>query len=283
MNDEALKQAVGMLRSAKKAIVFSGAGVSTESGIPDFRGREGLWARYDPAEFATLSAFMRNPERVWGMLAELDGLMDSRPNAGHRALAELEADGALVGVITQNIDGLHQAAGSQNVVEFHGSGRSFTCLGCGRGFSRQEVEHMPRPGPHPMPIPADCSLDAKAGQSVEGQGVTEGMEYTGESDPGRAPRCILKPDFVFFDEMIPLPAQAGAEALVTGADLVLVAGTSCEVWPAAGIPEQVRRNGGRVIELNLEPAPGLNADVTLKGLFSQTAVALYEGWLGSDG
>jgi NAD-dependent deacetylase len=246
MTAQAIEIAAQWLRKARKAIVLTGAGVSTESGIPDFRSAEGLWSRYDPAEYATLGAFTRNPEKVWNMLAELEGLLDARPNAGHVALAELERLGAVQGIVTQNIDGLHQAAGSKTVVEYHGSNRTFTCLACGDRFPREAVRTMPTAPHSRMPRPARCER---------------------RPIPGGGAPCLLKPDVVFFDEMIPMAALLASERLVDGADLILVIGTSCEVYPAAAIPDQVRRQGGKIIEINLEPAEGLRPDLVLRGKF----------------
>ncbi len=261
--DRKLEQAARWLREARKAIALTGAGVSTESGIPDFRSAGGLWSRYDPAEYATLGAFLRDPAKVWNMLAELDETLQAQPNAGHRALAQLEALGACSGIITQNVDGLHQAAGSRVVVEYHGSGRTLTCLACGGRFSASQVQAMPRrPGTRmPMPVPCAAPADARAAAP-------------NEMEAGRRGRCVLKPDVVFFDEMIPAQAVEGSLALVEGADLMLVIGTSCEVYPAAGLPQQVRRQGGRVIEINLEPAGELAPDLLLQGRFSQLMPAL---------
>jgi NAD-dependent protein deacetylase/lipoamidase len=249
-----LKEAARWIAGARKAIAFTGAGVSTESGIPDFRSASGLWSRYNPAEYATLGAFRADPGKVWHMLREMEQVLDARPNSGHEALARLEAGGAVAGIITQNIDGLHQAAGSRSVVEYHGSSRTYTCLTCGAGFAREAVRAMPSAADSPMPRPAQCD---RAG--------------------GGGP-CVLKPDVVFFDEMIPRAAQLGALRLVQGADLVLVAGTSCEVYPAADIPWQVRRQGGKVIELNLAPAAELRADLVLQGAFATVMTALHDAW-----
>lgn len=256
MEQEALRRAARLLREARKAIVLTGAGASTDSGIPDFRSEEGLWSRYDPAAYATLGAFKADPGRVWYMLHELDSVLNVPPNAGHVALAELEAGGAIAGIVTQNVDGLHQAAGSHNVVEFHGSGRTLTCLACRRRFSREAARDMPRRAGGAMPYPPGCDRT-----TPEGFGD-----------------CLLKPDVVFFDEAIPPLAQLGAEELVAGADLVLVAGTACEVYPAAALPERVLGQGGRVVEVNREPVADLAAEVRLTGRFAEVMPALVQAW-----
>ncbi|HEX7927344.1 MAG TPA: NAD-dependent deacylase [bacterium] len=249
---QAIDTAADWIRRAQKVIALTGAGVSTESGIPDFRSAEGLWTRYNPSEYATLGAFLRDPVKVWNMLAELEGLLDAKPNPGHVALAKLERIGALHGIVTQNIDGLHQAARSRVVVEFHGSNRTFTCLTCSAQFPREALRSMPKAPGTQMPQPSDCNQ---------------------RPANGPAP-CVLKPDVVFFDEMIPTQAVAGSDDMIRGADLILVIGTSCEVYPAAGIPEQVRQQGGKVIEINMVPAEELEPDLLLQGKFGEILPAL---------
>lgn len=283
MHDK-LMEAARLLVAAKKTIAFTGAGVSTESGIPDFRSKAGLWSRYDPSEYATLGAFMRDPGKVWNMLAELDELIDARPNEGHKAMAELESSGVLKGIITQNVDGLHQAAGSREVVAFHGSARTYTCITCHKPFTREAVLAMPRAPGSALPLPAACPQDG-AGDGAE-VGVAVGLRnsagglgaQSGQFGGQGVPPCKVKPDVVLFDEMIPPEALAGSQKLLAGADLVLVVGTSCEVYPANEIPTQVRNQGGKVIEINLEPAVELNPNVYLQGPFSTVFPALVACW-----
>lgn len=251
-NSEAsLQEAAQLLARSGKTLALTGAGVSTESGIPDFRSAGGLWSRYDPGEYATLGAFKKNPEKVWKMLVELGEVMDVDPNPGHYALAELENQGGLAAIITQNVDGLHQAAGSQNVVEFHGSGKTYSCLTCGSKYLRGQVIEME--------MPPKCI------------------------NTSQGPRCgmILKPDVVFFDEMIPPHALLETRRLTENVELILVIGTSCEVFPASEIPWQIRQNGGKMIEINLEPASGLNPDISISGeisRFSHVMPALVSRW-----
>jgi NAD-dependent deacetylase len=255
---EQIAEGARWLAGARKTVALTGAGVSTESGIPDFRSAGGLWSRYDPQEYATLTAFLRNPGKVWAMLAELGEVLQAEPNPGHRALAKLEANGGLAGIITQNIDGLHQAAGSRNVIEYHGNNRSFTCLTCRTHHEAAAVRAMPKMSGTVMPRPEPCPA-------------------------GTPQRCLLKPDVIFFDEEISQTVLRESAALVSGADLMLVIGTSCEVYPAALLPEQVREHGGRVIEINLEPAEGLDPDLLLQGRFGEIVPRLVEAWerLGS--
>jgi NAD-dependent deacetylase len=240
MAEDLFDKALDLLHNARNSVALTGAGVSTESGIPDFRGRDGLWSRYDPIEYGTLGAFMANPEKIWRMLASLLDAVDAEPNKGHRALAALEQQGLLSGVITQNIDSLHQKGGSRNVIEFHGSFATFSCPACGAGYNLAFVQQ--------------CSL------------------------PPHCTSCngILKPDIVFFDELIPVAVLSQTEHMLASADLLLVAGTSCQVQPAARIPFNIFNKGGTIIEINREPALKHIAAVTLEGNFSTVMEKLIE-------
>lgn len=240
MPDGLLDKAAALIRKARHMVALTGAGVSTESGIPDFRGRDGLWSRYDPVEYGTLGAFTANPEKVWRMLADLLEVVEADPNRGHKALAAIEQQGLLAGLITQNIDRLHQKGGSMNVVEFHGTLETFTCLACGSCYSLAYVKDAPLP-----PRCTSC-------------------------------RAVLKPDIVFFDECIPSQVLSRTEQLLAAADLLLVAGTSCQVQPAARIPLLVLNRGGAVIEINREPVLQHLATVTLEGNFSTVMEKLLE-------
>jgi NAD-dependent deacetylase len=240
MNQDLFAKTIFLLQKSRKSVALTGAGVSTESGIPDFRGKSGLWSRYDPIEYGTMGAFRANPEKVWRMLTDLLDVVDAEPNNGHKALASLEQQGLLAGIITQNIDGLHQTAGSKNVIEFHGSFETFSCLSCGASYDRAFVKKNSLP-PH-------CSFCA----------------------------AILKPDIVFFDELIPGKVLTQTEKMLAAADLLLVAGTSCQVQPAAGIPFVVHNSGGRIIEINRAPELKHIAEVTLEGEFSSVMEKLVE-------
>jgi NAD-dependent deacetylase len=188
--------------------VLTGAGVSTESGIPDFRSASGIWAEVDPFEVASIQAFRRDPERVWGFYRERIGLLgDAKPNAAHEAIAELERRGLVEAVVTQNIDLLHARAGSQQVVEVHGSIRRAECLGC------------------LWSEPADAVL-AQLESST-----TPTCRRCGE---------VLKPGVVLFGELLPAAAFERATQLARGSRLVLVVGSSLEVWPVAGLPLEAR-------------------------------------------
>jgi len=193
-----------LIVTRQPCVVLSGAGMSTESGIPDFRSATGVWAQYDPMLVATIEAFQSDPERVWEFYARRLGVLgDVEPNAGHHAIAELERRGLVEAVVTQNVDGLHQRAGSIDVVEVHGSLREATSPSCG----------------HREPI----------------DGVLRQLET--ESVP-LCPQCgdVLKPGVVMFGELLPEREIGRAAELARGAALVVVVGSSLEVWPVAGLP-----------------------------------------------
>ncbi len=231
--EDSIINAARLVHEASNVYAFTGAGVSVESGIPDFRSASGLWSRFDPMEYGTLGAFRRDPEKVWRMLQELVQIVDAEPNAGHRAMARMEEAGLLSGIITQNIDGLHQKAGSRNVIEFHGSVFRLVCLDCHRKFPLDRfADSLP-------PFCPDCST-------------------------------IMKPDVVFFDEAIPPDALKQAERIVSRADVLIVAGTSCNVMPAALIPLEVHERGGEIVEINPEPVLKDMSAVIISGPFASS-------------
>jgi NAD-dependent deacetylase len=197
-----------LIRERQPCIVLTGAGISTESGIPDFRSESGIWADVDPFEVASIQAFRRDPERVWRFYRERIHLLEkAEPNAGHVAIAELERRGLVQAVVTQNIDTLHSRAGSREVIEVHGSIRSAQCLGC------------------LWTEPADDVLAQLEERTVP-----------------VCPHCggVLKPGVVLFGELLPAGAMERATELARSAALVLVVGSSLEVWPAAGLPLEAR-------------------------------------------
>ena len=197
-----------LIRERQPCVVLTGAGVSTESGIPDFRSATGIWAEVDPFEVASIQAFKRDPERVWSFYRErLHVLRDAEPNAAHQALAELERRGLVEAVVTQNIDLLHSRAGSQDVVEVHGSIRSAQCLRCLWTEPADDVLTQLEVSPTPS-----------------------------------CPQCgeVLKPGVVLFGELLPALAMERATQLARGAGLMLVVGSSLEVWPVAGLPLEAR-------------------------------------------
>jgi NAD-dependent deacetylase len=205
------------------AVVLTGAGMSTESGIPDFRSAAGLWAEVDPFEVASIDAFRRDPLRVWRWYGpRIDGLLAARPNAGHEALAALERTGHVRAVLTQNIDTLHARAGSASVVELHGSIASFTCLACG---AREQLDAV--------------------------------LAQLRDRDAPLCPACgtILKPGVVMFGELLPVDAFARAERLAREAGVLIVVGSSLQVWPVAGLPSETLSAGGALAVLNEDATP----------------------------
>ena len=211
-----------LIRENQPCVVLTGAGASTESGIPDFRSPTGIWAEFDPMEYATLGAFQRDPRKVWRFYApRFDMLADAQPNRVHSALASLEREGLVQAIVTQNIDTLHERAGSQDVIEVHGSIRTSSCLACGARYPLAEV----------VPL-----IEA------------------GEGAPG-CPACgaVLKPDVVFFDELLPPGAMERATELAATARLLLVVGSGLEVYPVAGLPQTTLDCGGKVVVVNQTP------------------------------
>jgi NAD-dependent deacetylase len=213
-----VERLVELVRTRQPCVVLTGAGVSTESGIPDFRSPTGIWAQYDPMEYATIDAFLSDPVKVWDFYAKrLDMLADAQPNDGHVALAELEEHGWIEAVITQNIDRLHERAGSRALVEVHGSIRTSSCLDCGQVVPFDEVRRL----------------------------------LVGALFPA-CPRCgrALKPDVVMFGELLPEAAIARATALAAAAQLLLVVGSTLEVYPVAGLPLETLASGGALAIVN---------------------------------
>ena len=220
------------LRDAGHVAVLTGAGVSAESGVPTFRDAQtGLWATFNPLELATPAAFARNPKRVWDWYSMRRAMVrEVAPNPGHVALAALEARVPQFLLATQNVDGLHQRAGSRRVVELHGN---ITRVKCSRDGT--PVEHWDEPA---------------------------------DELPPRCPECgaFLRPDVVWFEEMLPAAALAAAEEAARICDVLLVAGTSAEVYPAAELPARAQRHGAIVVEINPNPTPlSAMADHALRG------------------
>jgi NAD-dependent deacetylase len=245
---EGLDRAAAAIAAAGRLLVSSGAGISKESGIPTFRdAQEGLWARFDPEQLATEEGFRAAPRRVWGWYAyRRRRVAACAPNAGHRSLALLERRVPELVIATQNIDGLHQAAGSTDVIELHGSIHRYRCLDRG----------------HPARLP-----------------VPEAAGDAAELDPPACALCgsPLRPDVVWFGEMLPEAATARAWELARRCDTLLVVGTSGMVWPAAELPSVAKRAGAFVIEVNPEPS-GVSraADVVLRGPAGEVLPILVE-------
>jgi NAD-dependent deacetylase len=232
-----IQRAAKDIASAKNVAALTGAGVSVESGIPPFRGKGGVWERFDPMEYATIDAFLGNPAKVWDvLLREMKTLMDqARPNAAHLGLAELERLGRLSTIITQNVDGLHQKAGNTDVIEFHGNFAWQSCLVCKKRLPTEEVDLSV--------IPPRCACGG-----------------------------ILRPECVFFGEAIPPMALARSGQVAGNCGVMLVAGTSAVVEPAASMARVAKAGGAVVIEINLEPSRLTRhvADYTLLGSAGET-------------
>lgn len=220
--EAAVAQAAALLLSSRSGIAFTGAGVSVESGIPHFRGEGGLWTKFDPYKVAHIDTFRKDPSQYWTYSLN-HRRPDAEPNPAHRALVELERLGHLRAVITQNTDGLHQRAGSREVIELHGSSHAVVCLDCEARFPRGEIDRMNR-----------------------------------EHCPPACPACggrFLKPTVVLFGEALPMAALREAQALAMAADVVLIVGSSLQVYPAAGIPRLAREHGAELCIVNAEPTP----------------------------
>ena len=227
-----IEEAAKILKNAKHVTAFTGAGISVESGIPPFRGATGLWSKYDPI-ILDISYFRNNSPKSWEVIKEIfyDFFGNAKPNAAHFALAELENMGIVKSVITQNIDNLHQEAGSKEVYEFHGTSNRIICDSCGASYSASEVELSSLP-----PLCKKCG-------------------------------GVLRPDFVFFGEQIPEPARTKSFNETLVADVFLVIGTTGEIMPASLIPQQAKANGARIVEINVEQTNFTSGitDVFLKG------------------
>jgi NAD-dependent deacetylase len=246
--DAPYEEVARLLAERGNAVALTGAGISVESGIPAFRGAQGLWEKYAPMEYASIGAFIRNPEKSWKMLAELFALCGAAsPNGAHAGLAKLESMGILRAIITQNVDRLHQSAGARRVIEYHGNMEELVCIACWRNYPTRE-------------------------------------RYKDGDGP---PRCdcgeILKPNIVMFGEPIPWLAQERAEEEARSCGVLLVIGTSAQVTPACDIPGIAKKSGAAVVEVNPEETrltrtvtdvhiPGTASDAVRKLLETLSAI-----------
>ncbi|MDL1955655.1 MAG: NAD-dependent deacylase [Candidatus Desulfofervidus auxilii] len=238
-----IKEVAKIIQSAHYVVALTGAGISAESGIPTFRGKQGLWQKYDPLEYAHIDAFLKNPAKVWRMLKELENIMYKvKPNPAHFVLAKMEKVGYLHAIITQNVDNLHQIAGSQHVIEFHGNAMRLRCLSCGKVYDKDTISFEEVPY---------CFCGG-----------------------------LLKPDVVFFGEAIPKEALIKAQMVIDACDVLLVIGTSAEVAPANYLPFEAKNHGAKIIEINIEPTHLTYqiTDIFLKGkagrILQELAIAL---------
>lgn len=212
-----------LLLTSKQTIAFTGAGISVASGIPSFRGEDGIWKKYDP-NILELANYYRNPQACWKVIKEIfyDTMDGVEANPGHYALTELQHLGLLQSIYTQNIDNLHQESGSENVYEFHGNTKYFVCKKCSKKYSLEEID-----------------LSAKYPQ---------------------CPKChsLVKPDFIFFSEALPQDVLMKAFADAQNADLMLIIGCSGEVYPANQMPLYAKQSGCTIVEIN--PQKSLYSD-----------------------
>ena len=229
---ERIEAAAELLARSQHAVALTGAGHSTPSGVPDFRSPgSGLWESVDPMEVASIYGFQRNPQAFYDWIRPLaKQMMEAHPNAAHLALAELERMGTIKAVITQNIDELHHRAGSRRVLELHGSVRQATCTQCRRKVSSREIWPAFVAGGE-VPLPS------------------------GRDGVPNCPSCggLLKPDVVLFGELLPVGTLLEAQQEADVCDVMLVAGSSLEVYPAAGLPMRATQHGAQVIVVNYEP------------------------------
>ncbi|RQD72062.1 MAG: NAD-dependent deacylase [Halanaerobium sp. MSAO_Bac5] len=211
------QKAADLVKQSNHTTAFTGAGISVQSGIPDFRSENGLWRNYDPQIFS-ISYLSQKPAKTWSAIKEIyyEFFADSQANSAHKILAEMEKNNLLDAIITQNIDNLHQEAGSVNVIEYHGNSKKAICLDCGAEFNDLELllNNIP-------PVCSECG-------------------------------DILKPDFIFFGEPIPQKAHQLAYLEAEKADLFIIIGTAGEVQPASQIPFYAKENGAKIIEINLK-------------------------------
>ncbi|RJP34820.1 MAG: NAD-dependent deacylase [Actinobacteria bacterium] len=249
MVDEAcIKRAAQLILESIQVVVLTGAGISVESGIPDFRSPGGLWTKYDPLLYGTYESFVNHPERFWEMAKELNPTLENaEPNPAHYALAELERLGKCRAVITQNIDHLHQRAGSSDVLELHGTHRTGHCMSCSRAFTLEEMKELSKHGECVACCPED--------------------------------EATIKPDVVFFGEPLNSKVLSRAAELASTSDLMLVVGCSLEVYPAAALPDYTKRRKGRLVFVNtIATYHDDSADLVCLGKAGEVLPAIVESY-----
>lgn len=250
ISDSAYAQAFDLLRAARHVVVLTGAGISTESGIPDFRSPgSGMWSYSNPLDVASIWAFREQPAHFYTWIRPLSRkFLSARPNPAHLALATLQKAGLVKAIITQNIDDLHQQAGADRVLQIHGHTRTATCLGCGTG------------------------VDSRPMWEAVSRGET----------PAQCAHCggLLKPDLILFGEDLPHHILEEAQQEALNCDLMIVAGSSLEVMPAADLPYLARRRGARILIMNLSPTlMDSQADLVLRENLAVSMPKLVKGWL----
>ncbi len=239
-NLEFLEEAVEKFKTASCPVALTGAGISVNSGIADFRSPGGVWTIFAPEEYATIDVFLKFPQKAWKLYRELGkGLLGKKPNQAHRVLADFEQHGFLKGLVTQNVDNLHQAAGSKNVLEIHGDHQHLQCLQCDTLVPVTSAHYAAKE----VPLCSHCSFS-------------------------------LKPNVVLFGEAV--RSLDRIEELITHCDLLLVIGTSAKVYPAAGFPALVKERGGLIYEFNQEhalTAPGYLKTIPISDYFFEGDLA----------
>jgi len=241
--DILMKEAADLIRQSDFTIAFTGAGISVESGVPPFRGKHGLWNKYDP-KILDLGYYLDNPAHCWIYIREIfyDFFANAKPNKAHLVLAEMEHRGFLQSVITQNIDNLHQEAGSKVVHEFHGNAKKLKCPKCGRSYNADDIDFNN--------LPPKCEDDGE----------------------------ILKPDFIFFGEGIPPLAYKNSFSDAERAEVCIIVGSTGEVTPASYVPRTAKQSGAVIIEINPEESMFTNniTDIYLKGKAGEVLPKLAE-------
>ena len=239
--EDRYKKAASLIVNAKRVTGFTGAGISVESGIPPFRGEDGLWSKYNP-DILLLDNYMHNTREVWRVIKKLffDFFGDAKPNKAHEVMAWMEQNNLMADIITQNIDNLHQKAGSSNVHEFHGNSRQFECTKCSKIIPRDHIK------------------------------LTE--------EPPKCPSCsgLLKPDFIFFGEPIPSEAYNASVYDAQQSDVFLVVGTTGNVFPASQVPFLAKENNAKIIEINPEESMFTHqiTDIFLQGKATEVSAKL---------
>jgi len=227
---EKITEAAEIIKNSKYLTAFTGAGISVESGIPPFRGKNGLWSKFDPS-LLDITHFYSHPAESWDLLKQIfyGSYIKAKPNYAHIALANFEKNGILKWIITQNIDNLHYKAGNRNIIEYHGTLRTLTCIKCGKVYEiSDEILQM---------NPPKCECGG-----------------------------ILKPDIVFFGEPIPEKAILGVEKALAYTDVMLVIGTTGEIYPASLVPHTAKSRGAKIIEINVDKS---NYTDTITDIFLQ--------------
>ena len=249
--DEKIEKLVEWVNKAQNIVIFTGAGVSAESGIPTYRGQDGYWEKYDPDKYANINYFHKDPSYYWNFFKEVRSpvLRAAKPNLAHKSIAQLEKKGKIKSIITQNIDGLHKEAGSKNILELHGNTRIFSCLKCKAEYNMDEVDELLKKS-----LPPECS---KCGG-------------------------LIRPQVIFFGESLDSMILFRAEKDSSEADLFIAAGSSLVVQPAAYLPLIAKNNGAKLVIVNIDPTPlDSSADIVINTSASEVFSKMVQGIIKS--